>query len=278
MEVEGDGGDRMLLEYGVERARGCHPQPSLSQGRAGVREGGGGGPGVECVLGAFERFGERRRIVGGPDEEGGVEGNDIPEGAGVMAFEDAAQEAGVGVRVGADLEGVVVDGAEAERLGVEARFVRFVRGDFDDSGWSGSGDFGAAFDALDDEGAGPATALHESDDAFDVGRVGDADDVVGCVGKVVELFEGVEDGAYPDFGAEVAEGEHGGGELAGVEVGETGAGNLLADNIRGLLRGYIERVEEVGEGQSEFGRNRSAAVEEHGTPAAAATMAAATVM
>ena len=89
----------------------------------------------------------------------------------------------------------LVDGAKAEGLRIETGFGGSVGGDFNDAGGSRGGDFGRAFNALHDEGAGPVTALHESDDAFDVRGVGDADDVVGGVGEVVEFFEAVEDGA-----------------------------------------------------------------------------------
>ena len=170
----------MLVEERVEGARGCHPLITLAQGGGGVCEDGGGGTGVERGCGAFEGCGERGRVAGGPDEEGGVEGDDVAQGAGVVAFEDVTQEVGVGVRVGADLEGVVVDRGEVKGLRIETGFGGSVGGDFDDARGSCGGDFGGPFEALDDEGAGPATALHESDDAFDVGGVGDANDVVGA--------------------------------------------------------------------------------------------------
>ena len=84
------------------------------------------------------------------------------------------------------------------------------------------------------------------------------------MGEVVELFDGVEDGAQAELGADVAQGEDGGGKLTGVEIGDADPFDLVADDLWGLLGGQAERVEEVNEGEARFGGDGAAAVEQDG--------------
>lgn len=184
------------------------------------------GPVIDDVCGFGYAGDEVAGDVGGDEDGGGVEEDDVAAGA-AFAGEDCSEDGGVGVGIAAT-EGFHGGAGEADILGGEGGDGDDAVVDFGQLAGSADGDLvqasiGAgvvrvahAGVAVDDEGVAGVEEGHGFGYERYEMRAVDAHDLCGCSGGIGEGAEDVEDGADAEGSADRHDGLHAGVETGGV--------------------------------------------------------------